>query len=156
MVLVHFKPLNLKVAGIIQVLSLSIKKHTCIEVFIYNNGIIELGENFRLGDSKLFCEKKIEFGNDCMISWDCIICDSDLHNIKKDNIRINNDKEIIIGNHVWICSYCHIFKGTTICSNAIIGSDSHLSNTSLSDEKCIYGSKGIIIKKNIEWDWELN
>lgn len=123
--------------------------------FLYNNGSIKLGENFRLAASKIFCEKEIEIGKDTMISWDCILCDSDLHNIYQNNKRINKDKKIEIGNHVWICSYCHIFKGTKIYSNNIIASDTHLSNIVLKDENCIYGNHGKKLKNKIEWAWEL-
>lgn len=124
--------------------------------FIYNNGHIICGNNFRLAASKLFCEKSIVIDDDVMISWNCIICDSDLHNIYRNNKRINYDKEIIIGKHVWICSYAHIFKGVKIGSNNIIASDSHLSNCNLSKSYKIYGNFGKILKEDVIWEWELN
>lgn len=41
-------------------------------------------------------------GNNSIISWDCLILDTDFHRIYKDGNMINENKPIEIGNHVWI------------------------------------------------------
>lgn len=122
--------------------------------YIYNNGLIKLGKNFRLGSSKLFCEKEIEIDEDVMISWDCSLMDSDLHDIYYNKEKINFDEKISVGKHVWVCSNCHIYKGTIIADNCIVASDSHLGNIRLVEKNSIYGNFGKIIKKNINWTWD--
>ena len=119
--------------------------------FIYNNGFLKLGKNFRIGESI----KKIEVGDDVMISWDCILMDSDLHDIVDfDGKKVNWDKEIFIGNHVWVGFGCSLLKGTVLPNNTIVASSSHIS-TELKEINCIYGNYGKKIKENVDWKWEL-
>lgn len=125
--------------------------------FIYNNGTLILGDASKLGASKYFCEKSIRIGDDTMVSWDCIIMDSDLHTISDYNgKRVNADSEIVIGSHVWIGYGCSILKGVTIANNSIIASNSIISNKNLQDNDTIYTSYGKKLKTNVKWFWENN
>jgi hypothetical protein len=42
----------------------------------------------------LFSLLNIEFGNDCLSSWDTLIMDTDLHEIHKSNLGDNNGAKI--------------------------------------------------------------
>lgn len=124
--------------------------------FIYNNGILVLGENVKLGASKFFCEEKITIGKDTMISWECTVMDSDLHKIcDKEGNRVNENKEIKIGAHVWIGFGCSVLKGTSIADETIIASNSFISNKDIRNSNTIYGSHGNVLKNEIDWFWEL-
>lgn len=75
------------------------------------------------GNDRIICKRSIEFGKGCMLSWDILIMDSDLHNIYNDEgIVMNADKSIIVGDKVWICSKATILKGAYIPSNSIVAS----------------------------------
>ena len=80
-----------------------------------------------------------------------IIFDNDgghkvLYNGKK---SVNN--KIVIGNHVWLCSYSHVLKGSTIMDGSILGYKSLLTKPIMEKNALIVGSPAEIKQKNIEW-----
>ena len=65
--------------------------------------------------------------------------------------RINNDKEVIIGDHVWVGSYSDILKGSQIPNDCIIAYKSCVTKGD-SEEKCIIaGVPAKIVKRDISW-----
>lgn len=100
---------------------------------------ISVGRNVFIGkNSILGCAEKIVIGDHVLISFDCVIQDSDTHSSNYllrrkdttdwlegtknwDNIP---SKPISIGNDVWIGARSIILKGITIGSGAIIGAGS--------------------------------
>lgn len=112
-----------------------------------------IGANLNIsGNSSIICCEGINIGNNSIISWDCLILDTDFHRIYKDGNIINENKPIEIGNHVWIGAKSTILKGTKIADGSVIGAGS-LCTGLLSDEKSIYaGQPAKLIKKNINWE----
>ena len=78
---------------------------------------------------KIYENKNIIIGRDCMFSWRIVFrtCDGHLIYSLKDNRRINFSKSIYIGDHVWIGHDSVVYKGAFIGSGAILGSRSFLS-----------------------------
>lgn len=117
---------------------------------IFSSGDLTFGNNFVISaHTKIACYKKIVFGDDNVIGWDCLFMDSDAHQIiNKDNERINNDKEIIIGDRVWIGAKCTILKGVTTGNDVVIAANSCLIK-SLYINECILGGSPIrVLKEN--------
>ena len=125
-------------------------------ICVYKNGQILFGNNFVItSSSSLVCEKKIVFGNNCMLSWDILLMDSDLHKIlTTDNKILNHPKRITIGNNVWIGCRCLILKGTEIPNGAVIGANSVLSKKYTSSDFIIAGNPAKEIKKIGRWTKE--
>ena len=65
-------------------------------------GHLSLGAGFNMtAESTIVCAKEIIFGEDCLLSWDILVMDTDEHPLYgKENEHINPDKAIIVGNHV--------------------------------------------------------
>lgn len=123
---------------------------TKIEIKKYGN--LKIGNNVTFtGGSKIICNKKIYFGNDCLISWDTLIMDSDGHTIL-DNNNINIDKPIIIGNHTWIGCNSIILKNTKIFSNTVIASGSIVSGNYIEKNILLSVDKAKKLKSQIKWD----
>ncbi|MDR2867990.1 MAG: acyltransferase [Bacteroidales bacterium] len=123
-------------------------------ISIGNNGVLELGNNFAItAKSAIMCQKHIVFGNDCLISWDCLFMDSDFHTIlDKTNNMINHPKDIIVGNHVWIGCRCLILKGTEIADHIVIGANSTVTNV-LQHQNSVYsGNPARCVKEDITWE----
>jgi acetyltransferase-like isoleucine patch superfamily enzyme len=98
----------------------------------------------------------ISIGDDCMFSEDVEIRNGDSHAIIDvlSQKRINYEKPVTIGDHVWITAHVRILKGVTIPSNTIIGNSS-LVTSSLEKENAIYsGIPAKLIKENINWTRE--
>ncbi|MGL6115404.1 MAG: acyltransferase [Cetobacterium sp.] len=121
---------------------------------ISNNGIMVFGDKFCItAKSYIWCEKKITFGDNVLISWDNMFMDTDGHKIKykKNNKIINPNSEIYIGNNVWIGCRSLILKGTVIGNNNVISANSKISGKSYSENK-ILGNNLKVIKDDIYWE----
>ena len=118
------------------------------------NGVLEIGNNFEISaESTIVAFKKIRIGNDCLISWDVLLLDTDFHRILDLNNNIlNAPKEIILGNKVWIGARSLILKGSNIPSNTVIAAASVISNI-LQEENSVYGGRPAKnLKTNIKWE----
>lgn len=116
-------------------------------------GTLILGENFAItAESTIIAFSKIQFGNNCLLSWDILVMDTDFHTIKDElgNI-INNPRPIIVGDKVWIGCRCLILKGAIIPNNCVIGANSTITKV-LEKNYCLYaGNPCKILKENISW-----
>jgi len=123
------------------------------KISVQSNGELILGKNFCItANSTIICTKKIIFGTDCLLSWDILIMDSDLHQIS-DNLNsvLNSPNPVIIGNHVWIGAKTTILKGTEISEGCVVGANSLVSNVFKELNTLIAGVPSEVIKSNISW-----
>lgn len=124
------------------------------KIAVGQDGELIFGNNFIItAQSSIVADKSIVFGDYCMLSWDILIMDTDLHPIKnRQSEIINSPKPIHIGNHVWIGCRSLILKGVNIANNCIIGANSHIYK-SLEKEHSVYA--GNPVKQLIEGaTWE--
>lgn len=123
-------------------------------IAVGEDGELFFGENFILtARSSIIAMKQVSFGDDCQLSWDVLIMDSDLHNITdtEQNI-INPAKPVIIGNHVWIGCRCLILKGVEIPNDCVIGANTHI-HKSLPQSHCVYAGNPVRkIANDISWN----
>ena len=95
----------------------------------------------------------IQLGVDCMLSHNIKIYTTDHHPIFNSvGDRINNAKDIIIGNHVWLAMNSMILKGTIIGNGSVVGANSTCCGK-YEDESCVYaGSPAKKIRESICWN----
>ncbi|WP_139905608.1 acyltransferase [Clostridium thermarum] len=117
-------------------------------------GALIIGNNFVVtGHSEIICSKKVEFGDDCLLSWEVLIMDTDFHKIKNADGTINNhSKPIKIGNHVWIGCRCTILKGTEIGTDSVVASNSCVHSKINLNNALIGGNPIRVIRENISWE----
>ena len=125
------------------------------KISIGNDAVLTLGNNFIVtGRSSIICQKEISFGDECLLSWDILIMDTDLHHIMmSDGKIINQPRSILVGNHVWIGCRNTILKGVVIADNVIISANSTLTK-SINESNCAVGGIGkdvIVLRRNINW-----
>ena len=125
------------------------------KISIGPNGNMVFGNSFCItGNSSLICQRRISFGDNCLLSWDILIMDTDFHHIiDATGLIINEQIPIEIGNNVWIGCRSTILKGCTISSSNVIAANSTITKSFL-QENCIIGGHGkdaSIIKRNIHW-----
>lgn len=107
---------------------LSIGKDCVIEnsqiILDNENGEIAIGKNTSVGKLLLVSLEpyKITIGENCMISYDTEIRNTDSHMIYsiETKKRINYGKEVKIGNNVWIGARAMVLKGVEIGNDSII------------------------------------
>ena len=98
---------------------------------------------------------KIEIGEDCMLSYDIEIRNTDSHKIydKNTNQRIKEGKSINIGNHVWLGMRAVILKGVNIGNNSIVAGGSIVTKD-VKANTIVSGNPARQIKENIYWTRE--
>jgi acetyltransferase-like isoleucine patch superfamily enzyme len=120
---------------------------------------INIGENFSCNGCSMFVspdEGNITIGNDVMFSSGITMMISDAHVIinKKTNKIINRNKDIIIGNHVWVGMNATILKGTILSDGSIVGISAVVSHRFYNRDIVIAGNPARIVKKGISWSRE--
>lgn len=120
-------------------------------IVVKENGTLVFGNNVHISQhTSIEAHKKIVFGNNSVISWDCLIMDSDTHPIYRNGTLENPNKPIILGENTWICCKCIILKGTNIANNSIVGASSICTIDSRIENAILLSNK--TIKTNINFD----
>jgi acetyltransferase-like isoleucine patch superfamily enzyme len=92
---------------------------------VEENAQLIIGNNTYISSSAFIrSAKSIEIGNNCAISWNVTIMDSDFHDYKVNGIIQENTKEVIIEDNVWIGNNVIVLKGVHIGKNAIVAAGS--------------------------------
>lgn len=123
-----------------------------IELFGDNN-LIRIGKDTRINGANFIVHNgtKVEIGSKCLFSTEIDFRTTDSHSIfNADGERINLDKNIVIGEHVWIGRMVSILKGSIIGDGSIIGSMSLVSGA-IPKRVIAAGVPAKIIKENILW-----
>jgi acetyltransferase-like isoleucine patch superfamily enzyme len=116
-------------------------------------GKLTVGENFNItAESTLLCAKEITFGNNCLLSWDVLVMDTDFHPVfDKNKSRVNPDKAVVVGNDVWIGCRSTILKGTIIDNNTVVAANTVIGKKIEGKNQVIGGNPPAVIKKEIYW-----
>lgn len=124
------------------------------KISVGKQGILELGDKFIItAESQIVCNKRITFGNNCLLSWDCLIMDTDFHKIYDNTgLLINSPTPIYISDNVWIGCRNLILKGSVIPENSVIGANSTVNKDLLQESGLFVGSPARLIKKDISWE----
>lgn len=123
------------------------------KISVGKDGCLEIGDNFLItAESSIVCHHKIRFGNDVLISWDNLFMDTDFHHIYDNNQKkLNHNKEIIIGNHVWIGARNVILKGTELEDNCVLGGNSLINKSFKQQNVLLAGQPARILKTDLTW-----
>ncbi len=116
------------------------------DIIIFPGGTFTIGKSFINSNSKIRCHKAITIGDNCAISHDFTVMDSNVHTLN----GTNKTAEVNIGNHVWIGSRVTVLSGVAIGDGAVIGAGSVVTKDI--PERCLaVGNPAKIIKTDIEW-----
>ncbi|MBP7507589.1 MAG: acyltransferase [Prolixibacteraceae bacterium] len=132
--------------------ALIIKQHVKINdhVQIKSEGELIIGEKTLVGRfSVIACRKRLKIGKNCLIAESVSIRDHD-HLFEDKEKMINQqgyvEKDIEIGDNVWIGAKVTILKGVTIGENSIIGANAVVSK-SIPRDSIAVGIPAKVIKK---------
>ena len=120
---------------------------------IIRKGNLSIGNHFYCNCNCIFdCSDIIDIGNDNMYGWNINFNNTDGHTFYENGKIKDNHGSIKIGNHVWIASYCNIFKNTEIADNCVVAQNSLVSRKFSNPNFLIGGIPAKEIKGNINWD----
>ena len=139
-------------------------------------GDLKLGADFNMtAESTIVCAKEISFGDDCLVAWDVLVMDTDEHPLynrretwdsspvpslevpspvsnNTENERINPDKPILVGNHVWIGCKCVLLKGAAVPDNTVLAAGTLLTSTFAGEHQVIGGNPPSVLKQDVRWE----
>lgn len=123
-------------------------------IIVGDNGYFQVGDKFRISPrSSVICFKKIVIGNNCRISWEVQVLDTDFHKIRTlEGVHLNPPKEIIIGDHVWVGSRVSIMKGAKIGYDCIVASNSVITKPMEGKHQIIAGVPAKVVRTGVTWD----
>lgn len=117
------------------------------DIILFSGANLYLGKNsFINSDCKIRCHKEITIGEECAISHDFTIMDSDAHEL--DGSR--NTNPIHIGNHVWIGTRVTILNGVTVGDGAVIAAGSVVTKD-VPASALVGGVPARVIKEKVKW-----
>lgn len=119
------------------------------DIRIFDNADLTLGSGYMNGFVQIVCAKRIHIGNDVAIARDVIIRDTDAHKIEDG--KHEEQKEVVIGNHVWIGTRAIIMKGVHIGDGAVIAAGAIVTKD-VPEKAIAAGVPARVIKNNIEWN----
>lgn len=128
-------------------------KTKSLKIYCGNNANCEIGEGTEIVEARIqVTNGKVRIGKDCLFSIRVWIANHDHHHIfdAKTGKRINNPKDIEIGNHVWVGEGVSLLSGFSIGDNSIIGAMS-ISSSVFGSKVIIAGNPAKVIRKDILW-----
>ena len=79
--------------------------------------------------------------------------DTDEHPLdNKENERINPDKPIVVGNHVWICCKCVLLKGAEVPDHTVVAAGTLLTSSFNGEHQGIGGNPPSVLKHDVRWE----
>lgn len=102
-------------------------------------------------DTRIMVNKSIRIGADFICAWSVFITDSDWHMIEGQKYQ----KDVVIGDNVWIANSSSLLKGSVIGKGCVIASHTKLGNKTYPENCLIAGERGAIIKNAIHWERDI-
>ncbi|WP_459180305.1 acyltransferase [Streptomyces sp.] len=97
------------------------------DMTVSRGGRLVIGSNTTCESAVLVAqEESLVIGEDCMLSFSVEIRTTDTHAIYDVSTgeRVNSDKSVEIGDHVWLAKQALVLKGTTIGTGSVVGTRS--------------------------------
>lgn len=118
------------------------------KVNVNKSAKLVLKTGYMNSDSTIDCFESIEIGENCCISKNVIIRDSNSHYINREGYRCT--APIKIGNNVWIGLGAKILSGVTIGDGCVVAAGA-VVNKDVPPKSMVAGVPARVIKSDIEW-----
>lgn len=97
--------------------------------------------------TEIMAAESVTVGDNCAISWDVVISDTDYHHLMPGRPR---SAPVVIGNGVWIGSRATILKGVTIGHGAVVAAGSVVTKD-VPSRALVAGVPARVIRDEISW-----
>lgn len=124
--------------------------------FVGTGNTIIIGSNTYFDGNDEFCiggGTTIKIGNGSMFAKNISVRTTDSHRIYdiEGNV-LNKEKDIVIGEHVWIGMDSLILKGSTLCDGCVVAARSTVTaSTTMKNNSVVAGTPAKMVKENVVW-----
>lgn len=120
-----------------------------------DGGALALGRNFSTNKNCFIaCSEGVTIGNDVTLGWNVNIRDNDGHTIIDDMTgQRSESREVTIGNHVWLCAYTDVLKGSRIPDETVVAYRSLVTKSFDKENTLIGGAPAKLLKEHIRWEY---
>jgi len=128
-----------------------------VRIMLAKNSSLSFGGKYKesasgiTSNTLIMVYKKIVIGKDFLCAWNNFISDSDWHYIEGQS----HQKDLFIGDHVWVGNSCNILKGAHIGNNCIVASNTKIVNKQIEDGKMVAGIPSKVIKSDVTWSRDI-
>lgn len=121
------------------------------DIVIFANAKLTVGNSYINSDCKIRCGSKITIGDDCAISHNVTIIDSDFHVLIRGGEELpRHGTGIEIGNHVWIGTGVTILKNVHIGEGSVVAAGSMVTKD-VPARALVAGNPAVVIEEDISW-----
>ena len=87
------------------------------------------------------------------MGWDVLVMDTDEHPLY-DMVgnRLNPNRPIVVGNHVWIGCKCVLLKGAEVPDNTVVAAGTLLKSAFEGEGQVIGGNPPAVLKREVRWE----
>ncbi|MCI9173362.1 MAG: acyltransferase [Lachnospiraceae bacterium] len=119
---------------------------------VHKNAELTMGEAHMNTGTCIICAYKITLGQLVSTARNVFIFDSDHHPIyNAEGKRVNEAKEVVIGDHVWLGLKSTVMKGTHIESGTVVGAHSLVSGN-IPGHALVATAPARPVMKDISWE----
>lgn len=118
---------------------------------VFINGDFSIGDSYINGFSRIACSNEITIGDNCAVSWECEIMDSNGHYIKYNGVSPESKSAVEICDNVWIGHSAIINKGVTIHEGSVVASGSVVVDD-VPPNTLVAGNPAEVVRENVSWE----
>lgn len=152
--------LNIAVCNDTKIILMSSSKRRMLKISGASNSgnIVRIGRNFNTTNivrMELFnTGGNVTIGDDCLFAWGVSIRVGDGHVIFNNETHqvLNKNRDVVIGNHVWLASEVSVAKGSVIPDNSVVGMRALVAGRFETPNVVIAGVPAKVVKTGINWD----
>ncbi len=98
-------------------------------------------------ETKILVETSLEIGCDSIISWNCVITDSNWHDIQ----GVERSRHVSLGENVWISHSVSVLKGAEIPAGCIVAAHAVVTRSNYQASSLIAGNPAVVKRENVSW-----
>ena len=120
-----------------------------------DGGVCVIGKDFSTNKNCFIaCSKGVTIGDRVTLGWDVKIRDNDGHTIIDLTTGARSEsKEVTIGDHVWLCAYTDVLKGSVVPDESVVAYGSLVTKAFEKSNLLIAGTPAKVLKENISWEY---
>ena len=120
--------------------------------------MLKIGRNIFINNCRIIITRakglSVTIGDNCAFATDVYIRPSDGHVVYDEQTKkiLNKDKNIVIGNKVWLGYNTTILKGAVIPDNTIVASNNLVNKPFQESNTILAGIPAKVVKTGVNWD----